>query len=299
MTSSTYTRSFVFRGVVGIPEPKQPPSQPPQPPVHDSRKSVDSASTSSGGTHSIPDQFYQADVALRSGEIDTHIEDNSVGNTPGSSKVDLGVLGIDEPNEDQARPREQYVKHTGCFADAAPRMAHSTGGVDEGLLGTTGNREDQVKDGILNPVKDDILNPVKDDIPDPETSETAAPPQETRARVTGDVKETPTTPTFENNNGQSEISEVRNVQVIARAQALYDFPGEDEGDLPFKVGDVIHVIEYCKFFSVSSVAIQSNCGYHFPTHNLSCTNVIVNDDWWRGILRKDVGIFPNTYVQQL
>jgi hypothetical protein len=80
--------------------------------------------------------------------------------------------------------------------------------------------------------------------------------------VIDDVKGTPASPTSENNNGQSEISEVRNVQVIARVQALYDFEGEDRGDLPFKVGDIINVIEYCKFFSVSSVVVQSNCGCH-------------------------------------
>ncbi|KAF9280653.1 ESCRT-0 subunit protein hse1 [Mortierella alpina] len=67
----------------------------------------------------------------------------------------------------------------------------------------------------------------------------------------------------------STVSEVRNLQVIARAQAMFDFAGEDEGDLPFKVGDIINVIEY------------------------------LNADWWRGILRKDVGIFPTAYVQEL
>ena len=211
---------------MNIPEPNQPQRQPQlQPPIHESRGSIDSASISSGGTHSIPDQFYQAGVGSRSGEIEILEEENSAGNTPGSSRVDLDVLGIDEPNEDQARPREHYVKHTGYFADAAPRMEHSTG--DEGLIGTTstsveGNRED------------------------PETSEapSAALPQET-----------PTSPTSENND-QSEISEIRNVQVIARGQALVDFPGWDEGELPFKFGDIINIIEYCKFFSVSRLLFK-------------------------------------------
>jgi len=45
---------------------------------------------------------------------------------------------------------------------------------------------------------------------------------------------------------QSGASEVRNLDVIARAQAMFDFPGEDPGDLPFKVGDIINVIEFCK-----------------------------------------------------
>ncbi|OAQ36479.1 SH3-domain-containing protein, partial [Linnemannia elongata AG-77] len=51
------------------------------------------------------------------------------------------------------------------------------------------------------------------------------------------------------------------------AQAMFDFPGEDPGDLPFKVGDIINVIEF------------------------------LNDDWWRGTLRKELGIFPTAYVQ--
>ncbi|KAF9332494.1 hypothetical protein BG006_004636 [Podila minutissima] len=64
-------------------------------------------------------------------------------------------------------------------------------------------------------------------------------------------------------------SEIRNLQVIARAQAMFDFAGEDEGDLAFKVGDIINVIAY------------------------------LNEDWWRGTLRKDIGIFPTAYVQKL
>ncbi|KAF9349593.1 hypothetical protein BGX34_001714 [Mortierella sp. NVP85] len=243
-------KSLEDGGVKYIPEPKQPPPPPPPPqqqqqqlPVHQSRRSVDSASLSSGGTHSIPDQFYQADVASRSGGIDIYEEKFSVGNTPESSKVDLDVLHIDEPKEDQGRPREHYVKHTGCFADAAPRTEHSPGDAD-GLFGNAStsieaDREDPFKDGIQNP----------------ETSEaaSAAPPQET-----------PTSSTSEYN---SEISETRNIQVIALARALFDFAGKNEGDLPFKVGNIINVIEF------------------------------VDDNWWRGVLGKDVGIFPKTYVQ--
>ncbi|KAG0337453.1 ESCRT-0 subunit protein hse1, partial [Podila humilis] len=67
----------------------------------------------------------------------------------------------------------------------------------------------------------------------------------------------------------SSDSDIRNFQVIARAQAMFDFAGEDEGDLAFRVGDIINVIAY------------------------------LNDDWWRGALRKDVGIFPTAYVQKL
>ena len=100
----------------------------------------------------------------------------------------------------------------------------------------------------------------------------------------------------------SDTSEVRNIQVIARAQAMFDFAGEDEGDLPFKVGDILNVIEFCKFFSVSRLlfnVIVAVSSLFSPTHTLSYINVIVNNDWWRGILGKDIGIFPAAYVQQL
>ena len=99
----------------------------------------------------------------------------------------------------------------------------------------------------------------------------------------------------------SDTSEVRNIQVIARAQALFDFPGEDEGDLPFKVGDIINVIEYCKCFSVLRLLFKLivDAIFVLANSNLSGINVIVNKDWWRGILRKDVGIFPTAYVQEL
>jgi len=123
---------FVFRNGVNIPEPTQPQPQP-QPPAHESGMFVDNASISSEGTHSIPDQFYQTDMASGSVEIDTHVEKNSGGNTPGSSDVSLNVSCIGEPNDDPsdgslsrlAEPGEQHGKHTGHFADAAPRTEHS------------------------------------------------------------------------------------------------------------------------------------------------------------------------------
>ncbi|KAG0013289.1 hypothetical protein BGZ81_001095 [Podila clonocystis] len=57
--------------------------------------------------------------------------------------------------------------------------------------------------------------------------------------------------------------------VIIRAKAMYDFAGQDRGDLSFKAGDTINVIDY------------------------------MNDDWWRGSLGKNYGVFPSTYVQKL
>ncbi|KAG0361812.1 hypothetical protein BGX24_005271 [Mortierella sp. AD032] len=62
--------------------------------------------------------------------------------------------------------------------------------------------------------------------------------------------------------------DVSYVQVLSYAEAMYDFPGEDDGDLPFKKGQAISVIEY------------------------------LNMDWWRGILAKSIGIFPTAYVQK-
>jgi hypothetical protein len=104
-------------------------------------------------------------------------------------------------------------------------------------------------------------DPVKNSILNPEVSEAAsaasAAIEAARMTAIDGVRETPTSPTTENSNRQSGISEVRNVQVIARAQAMFDFAGEDEGDLPFKVGDIINVIEFCKFLSVSRLLFKA------------------------------------------
>ncbi|KAF9353766.1 hypothetical protein BGX34_011393 [Mortierella sp. NVP85] len=98
-----------------------------EPPVHENEESVDDASISSGGTHSIPDQFYQASLASGSSGIDAHDEENPSGNTPGSSDISLNVSSRDEPNDDpwngrfsHVAPREQYQKSSWGFADAAP-----------------------------------------------------------------------------------------------------------------------------------------------------------------------------------
>ncbi|KAG0288225.1 hypothetical protein BGZ96_007975 [Linnemannia gamsii] len=68
---------------------------------------------------------------------------------------------------------------------------------------------------------------------------------------------------------QSYTPEIRTLKVIARAQALFDFPGEDQGDLPFKKDNIINIIEY------------------------------LNDDWWRGTLGDQLGILPTAYVLKL
>jgi hypothetical protein len=145
--------SHVLRNGVNIPDPTQPQPQP-QPPVHESERSVDSASIYSGGSHSIPDQFYQASLASRSGEIDSHDEENSIGNTPGSSEVALNVPCID-------KPRGQYDKHTGCFADAAPRTAHPSIGHEYADTGKASKSLRVLVSDFLLPQRDDfdLLNP--------------------------------------------------------------------------------------------------------------------------------------------
>ncbi|KAF9017578.1 hypothetical protein BGZ52_004965 [Haplosporangium bisporale] len=69
----------------------------------------------------------------------------------------------------------------------------------------------------------------------------------------------------------SEIadSNIQLLDVIARVQARWDFIGREEGDLSFKVGDTINVVEY------------------------------VDGAWWRGTLSGQVGVFPSSYVQKL
>ena len=56
----------------------------------------------------------------------------------------------------------------------------------------------------------------------------------------------------------------------ATAQALYDFVGQEEGDLSFTAGDVITLISYD-----------------------------ANEEWWHGSLKGNVGTFPRDYVQRV
>ncbi|GJJ69446.1 hypothetical protein EMPS_01792 [Entomortierella parvispora] len=62
---------------------------------------------------------------------------------------------------------------------------------------------------------------------------------------------------------------LKEVEVMWQAQAMYDFLGDDLGDLQFKKGDIIDVIK------------------------------VVNDDWWQGVLKEEAGIFPTAYVRKL
>jgi len=56
---------------------------------------------------------------------------------------------------------------------------------------------------------------------------------------------------------------------VSRVRALYDFSPSESGELPFRRGDVISVLDS------------------------------VYKDWWRGSLRGQVGIFPVNYVEIL
>lgn len=56
---------------------------------------------------------------------------------------------------------------------------------------------------------------------------------------------------------------------VSRVRALYDFHPSESGELPFRRGDVISVLDS------------------------------VYKDWWRGSLRGQVGIFPVNYVEIL
>lgn len=56
---------------------------------------------------------------------------------------------------------------------------------------------------------------------------------------------------------------------VSRVRALYDFTPTEAGELPFKKGDIIAVLES------------------------------VYKDWWKGSLKGQIGIFPLNYVEKL
>ncbi|KAG2183689.1 hypothetical protein INT43_006697 [Umbelopsis isabellina] len=56
---------------------------------------------------------------------------------------------------------------------------------------------------------------------------------------------------------------------VASAEALYDYHGQDKEDLSFRKGDIIEVTEF------------------------------VNDDWWRGRVHGQTGIFPQNHVVKI
>lgn len=80
----------------------------------------------------------------------------------------------------------------------------------------------------------------------------------------------PPVPEVETNNASSLENSMRPNESIAEefefAVAIYDFPGEREGDLNFNEGDVIEVV-------------------YKGTHG-----------WWTGRIGEDMGYFPASYV---
>ncbi|CAG8584543.1 6525_t:CDS:2 [Acaulospora morrowiae] len=88
-------------------------------------------------------------------------------------------------------------------------------------------------------------------------------------------------PTFASKQAEAESYRVEQEQqedlpmysseTLEILMALWDFEGGDEGDLTFRKGDIIEVIEH------------------------------VNEDWWKGRIqgKSEIGIFPKTYAEPL
>ncbi|OJD12410.1 hypothetical protein AJ78_06987 [Emergomyces pasteurianus Ep9510] len=97
------------------------------------------------------------------------------------------------------------------------------------------------------------------------------------------IKEKPTSSTVQNNAMQPSTSQGNQTQTptsqpvpsgttaatVSRVRALYDFQPSEPGELQFRKGDVIAVLES------------------------------VYKDWWKGSLRGQTGIFPLNYVEKL
>ncbi|KAL7752849.1 ESCRT-0 subunit protein hse1 [Sorochytrium milnesiophthora] len=68
---------------------------------------------------------------------------------------------------------------------------------------------------------------------------------------------------------QEQFVEPARTKVLFRVKGLYDFPGTDRGELPFRTGDIIGV---------------TDCDYQ---------------DWWMGELRGQTGLIPSNYVEKI
>jgi signal transducing adaptor molecule len=101
----------------------------------------------------------------------------------------------------------------------------------------------------------------------PSTSATSAPRAETSSSVAAASASTPAT--------QEEAAESQpvlsgtSVATVSRVRALFDFQPSEPGELQFRKGDTIAVLES------------------------------VYKDWWKGSLRGQTGIFPLNYVEKL
>ena len=83
------------------------------------------------------------------------------------------------------------------------------------------------------------------------------------------TSESSTRPTTQAQMPKTETVPHTTAATVSRVRALYDFVPTETGELAFKKGDVIAVLES------------------------------VYKDWWKGSLRGQVGIFPLNYVEKL
>ena len=83
------------------------------------------------------------------------------------------------------------------------------------------------------------------------------------------ASESSTKPTAQVQKPKTETVSHTTAATVSRVRALYDFVPTETGELAFKKGDVIAVLES------------------------------VYKDWWKGSLRGQVGIFPLNYVEKL
>lgn len=74
---------------------------------------------------------------------------------------------------------------------------------------------------------------------------------------------------YDSSTNDQSVSSGTTAATVSRVRALYDFKPSEPGELEFRVGDVIAVLES------------------------------VYKDWWKGSLRGNTGIFPLNYVEKL
>jgi len=77
------------------------------------------------------------------------------------------------------------------------------------------------------------------------------------------------TTNYDSSTNDQPLSSGITAATVSRVRALYDFKPSEPGELEFRVGDVIAVLES------------------------------VYKDWWKGSLRGNTGIFPLNYVEKL
>lgn len=75
--------------------------------------------------------------------------------------------------------------------------------------------------------------------------------------------------TYDTTNTNQAVASGTTAATVSRVRALYDFSPSESGELEFRKGDVIAVLES------------------------------VYKDWWKGSLRGNTGIFPLNYVEKL